>query len=274
MNKNFSYYPKYKSHIEEYKQWSKEQTNAPKCSLEANSDELKKKAKAIAEPILLLDSYTHDKAEDAETFYQTLNTEIMSVTGVLCTIPIAFTQKTVDLLNKYADKSNLIKKAVTLLAKFKDKSLNIFGKKIGLPYIATLFSATGAAVFFARSIKKSLEGQLGLTRKASFDGTQNIINDPRMFAILTPEQEEQLQSIINHNEKHKTAFVDKLKDKIDISSSFRSVDEYNKTNAEYQKKKAEYFEQINTIPNKKLSAKELQKAEEDKQLFNNLNMTY
>lgn len=270
MNNVFSYYTKYRNHKDEYNQWNKEQSQVPHNSACKSSDELKRKAKAIAEPILLLDNYTHEKAEDSETFYQTLNTEVMSVTGVLCTIPIAFTQSTIDFLNKYADKSELIEKAVTTLSKFKNKSFNIAGKKLSLPNIATIFTTTGAMIFFVKSIKKSLEGQLGLTRKASFDGTKHIINDPKMFAILTPEQEEQLQSIINYNDEHKTAFVDKLKDKIDISSSFRSVNEYKRTNSAFKKEKAEYFEQINKDSKKKLSSAQIQKANEDKQLFQTL----
>ena len=49
--------------------------------------------------------------------------------------------------------------------------------------------------------------------------------------------EEQVEEITKHNEKYKVNFVDKLKDRINIGSSFQSVKEYNRTNAEYQNKK-------------------------------------
>ena len=271
MNNIFSYYTKYRNHIDEYKQWSNEQVNAPNSSLSANSEKLKQKAKAIAEPILLLDSYTHEKAEDAETFYQTYNTELMSVTAFLCTLPLVLSSKaTQDFLVKHADKNTLIKQTEQLTKRYANKSFNVLGKNIKLPHIATAISAIGSGLFFAKGIKSSIEGQLGLTRKASYDATKMIAKNHNMFAILTPEQEKELNSILNHNKEHKTAFVDKLKDKIDIRSSFQSVQEYNKTNAAYKKEKTEYFEEINTIPNKKLSATQLNKAKEEQQLFQNL----
>ena len=233
-------YTKYRKHINEYNQWNNQQTNVPNTSLSENSEALKQKARAIAEPILLLDSYTHEKAEDSETFYQTLNTEIMSVTGLLCTLPIVIT-KAIPFLNKYANKHKIIEKAANGLTKYKNKSINLFGKTIGAPKVATIFSAGVAALFFAKNIKSSVEGQLGLTRKASFDATQNIAKDANIFAILTPEQEKQVEEITKHNEKYKVNFVDKLKDRINIGSSFQSVKEYNRTNAEYQNKKKQYF---------------------------------
>ena len=109
-------YTKYTRHIKDYNQWNKTLNSVPQTSLPANSEDLKKKAKAIAEPILLLDSYTHEKAEDSETFYQTLNTEIMSVTGLLCTLPIIIT-KAIPFLNKHANKHALINKAAKRLTK-------------------------------------------------------------------------------------------------------------------------------------------------------------
>ena len=261
-------YTKYRKHINEYNQWNNQQTNVPNTSLSENSEALKQKARAIAEPILLLDSYTHEKAEDSETFYQTLNTEIMSVTGLLCTLPIVIT-KAIPFLNKYANKHKIIEKAANGLTKYKNKSINLFGKTIGAPKVATIFSAGVAALFFAKNIKSSVEGQLGLTRKASFDATQNIAKDANIFAILTPEQEKQVEEITKHNEKYKVNFVDKLKDRINIGSSFQSVKEYNRTNAEYQNKKKQYFEEVNNIPNKNLSTTKEKEAKETQQLFEN-----
>lgn len=268
MNNIFSYYTKYREHIDEYKQWNDEQKNVPKIQL-AKSQELKQKAKAIAEPILLLDSYTHEKAEDAETFYQTYNTELMSVTSLLCLLPMTIT-KSIPFLNKHADKSKMIKNSADLLTKYQNAGLKIAGKNIKVPYLATAISSVCAAVFFAKGIKKSIEGQLGLTRKASFDSTQNITNDHKMFAILTPEQEKELDAIYKHNEEHQTAFVDKLKDKLDVTSSFQAVKDYKKSKKEYNKRKTEYFEKINRPENKQISATKKEQAQKDEQLFQNL----
>ncbi len=262
-------YTRYRKHINEYNQWNKEQSSVPNSSFSENTETLKQKAKAIAEPILLLDNYTHEKAEDSETFYQTLNTEIMSITGLLCTLPIALT-KSLPFFNKHAEKHPLAKKVANTLAKYKNASMSIFGKKFAVPKVATIFSGLVAALFFAKNIKNSTEGQLGIIRKASFDGTQTITNDHKIFAILNPEQEKELDKIIQHNEEKKTAFADKLKDKLDVTSAFQAVNEYNKTKKDYTEKKDKYFEKINTLPNKKLSTANKKQAEEDKQLFQNL----
>ena len=261
-------YAKYTKHIKEYNQWNKTLNSVPQTSLPVNSEDLKKKAKAIAEPILLLDSYTHEKAEDSETFYQTLNTEIMSVTGLLCTLPIAIT-KAIPFLDKHANKHALINKAAKGLKNYKNTNFNILGRTISAPQLTTVFSSALGALFFASNIKNSIKGQLGLIRKASFDATQQQLNDPKMFAILTDEQEKELANITNTNAAQKIDFVDRLKDRVNVGSSFQSVKEYNATNANYKKEKAQYFEETNKISNKKLSPQKEKGAQETQQLFKN-----
>ncbi len=269
----FSYYTNYAKHIDEYKKWENDakslsnRQNAPSALISQNS--LKQKAKTISEPLLLLDSYQHEKAEDSETFFQTLNIELMSVTGILCSLPIAVT-KLIPFLNKHADKSMLVKHAASALNKYKNISFNIAGKNISLPKIVSLFSLAGGAAFFINGMKNSMSSQLGLIRKASFDATQNLINDPKLFAVLTPEQEKQVESIVNYDEKHKNAFVDKLKDKVNINSSFQAVGEYKSTHADYIKRKDEYFEKQKKNQRKNLSPQEYVDAYEDKILFQNL----
>ncbi len=261
-------YTKYTRHINKYNQWNNSQCEVPNSSLPANSEELKKKAKAIAEPILLLDSYTHEKAEDSETFYQTLNTEIMSVTGLLCTLPMVIT-KAIPFLEKHANKHQFIDNAAKGLSKYKNAKFNIMGKSVSAPQLTTVFSSIVGALFFATNVNNSIKGQQGLIRKASFDATQQQLNDPKMFAILTDEQEKELASITSKNATQKIDFVDKLKDRMNIGSSFQSVEEYNRTNSEYKKRKEQYFKEVNKVSNKKISPQKEKEAEENQQLFQN-----
>ena len=226
MNNVFSYYTKYRNHVDEYNGWIKNNKRKVSGSKSANdtlstpnTELLKKKAKTIAEPILLFDSYVHEKAEDSETFFQTLNIELMSITGILASLPITIT-KLIPILNKHANNNKFAQTAAEYLTKYKNSIINIAGKKIKATKFATIIAGFGSALFFANGIKNSMESQLGLIRKASFDATQNIINDPKLFAILTPDQEEEVNSIVNYQQKNKSVFVDKLKDKIDINSSF------------------------------------------------------
>ena len=269
MNKGISYYTKYKEHITEYNDWNSKKSSVPSSSFSENTDYLKQKAKAIAEPILLLDSYTHEKAEDAETFYQTYNTELMSVTSLVCALPLLLNKASNFINENYSHKPSL-KNFADKIDSFSSKSVKILGKNIKAVKLANVGMIFAAGVCFWKGIKKSTESQLGLTRKASFDATQKITNSPEMFAVLTEEQEQQLSSITNNNQDYKKDFVDKLKDKVDISSSFQSVENYNRTKSEYLSKKAQYFKEINTIPDKTLSSTKAKQAEEDKQLFQNL----
>lgn len=274
MNNIFSYYTKYRDHIDEYNKWNKDANKIPqnhqesKCSLSELS--LKQKAKAIAEPLILLDSYEHEKAEDSETFFQTLNMELMSVTGAICSIPLAIT-KLIPFFNKHSDKHNIIKKTASLLEKYKSTSVNVLGKNISAVKIATIFSVIAGAAFYINGMKNSMSSQLGLIRKASFDATQDIVNDPKLYAVLTPTQEAKVNSIVDYDIKHKNAFVDKLKDKVNINSSFQSVGEYKKTEGNYLQRKKEFFEeQRRTIEKKSKNTKHSQEAQEDKILFENL----
>jgi hypothetical protein len=257
MNNILSFYTKYRNNVPNYNEWNnskkKELANSSSCDAEI----LKKKAKTIAEPILVLDSYEHEKAEDSETFFQTYNIELLSLTGVLSSLPIAAT-KLIPILNKYSDKSSIIKNISSILTKYKDTSINIKGKQVSLPKIAALFSSIGSGIFYVSNMKKSMQDQLGLIRKASFDATQEIINDPKYFAVLTEKQEEEINSITNYSEKSKSAFVDKLKDKMDINSSFKSLDYFKKSQKSYEIQKENYFKDIENKKNPSYTNKAIQ----------------
>ncbi len=271
MNNIFSYYTKYREHISAYNKWNQELDNGRKSSenFVADKNSLKNKAKAIAEPLLLLDKYEHEKAEDSETFYQTCNIELMSLTTALVALPATIT-KIIPFLNKKAAKYDVAKKASELLTKYKDKVITVFNKKMPLPKAATAVSAIAAGLFFARGIKRSMKSQLGLIRKASFDATQNIVNDSNMYAVLTPEQEQKVQKIVKDEETQQSQLVERLKDKVSLSTTFQSVNDYSKNNSVYLHDKDKYMQSIYKEPNGSISPEELKSAKEDKILFENL----
>ncbi len=240
MNKLFSFYTNYSNNIDEYNNWTQQQDVINNSSYYSRQ-QLKQKAKAIAEPLLLLDKYEHEKAEDSETFFQTYNIELMSLTAFLSSLPITIT-KIIPFLNKH----NATKKAGQLLSKYNNFKLNIKGKNFSLPQITTAASIVGSGIFYVNGIKNSMKSQLGLIRKASFDATQNIINDPKEFAILTNKQEQEINSISDFEETNKIPLVDKLKEKININSAFQTVNEYKINLSNYQNKKKEYFECTNS----------------------------
>ncbi len=240
---------KYLSHSKEYDDWYKNKdTNSFAMKNNINEEKLKQKAKLIAEPILLFDSYEHEKAEDAETFFQTYNIELLSVAGAISSLPALIT-KTIPFFNKYSEKSKIFKTLANGINKYKNTNYKILGKSFALSKILTLLSLSVSALFYAKGIKGSMKSQLGLIRKSTFDASQNIIDNPKIFAQLTPEQQKELDNLVNDN-KNSFKIIDKLKDKVNISSSFVSVADYNLNKAKYEKKKSEYIESIKKKENK------------------------
>lgn len=268
MGKILDFYTNYTKHVSEYNEWN----NAQKPNKKAPADvAMQQKAKAIAEPILLFDKYEREKAEDSETFYQTLNIELMSIAGVISSLPLAIT-KILPFLNKHADKNNGIKKASELISKYSQSKIVLGKKNIPLPKALTGISALAGALFYVTSMRNSMKSQLGMIRKASFDASQEIINDPALFAILTPEQEENLKTKVKPENKNSSAIADKLKDKINLASSFQAVGEYKKNSQKYKAQKEAYFEKQKAEENKNicLTPAEQKEAQENKEIFEGL----
>ena len=265
MGKILAHYTKYIKDVPDYKKWNNEQDTKPKEASPA-SLVLKQKAKAISDPILLFDKYEHERTEDSETFCQTLNMELMSLTGVICSLPIAIT-KLPNLLKKKAETNDLIKKSCAAINTYSKKTV---GKKnIPLPKLLTIASTIIGGIFYVKSMNESVKTQLGITRKGSFDATQNIINDHKMYAILTPSQEKEVKELAKKEIKSNNNIVDKLKDKIDINSSFQAVSEYKKNQKDYQERKNNFNKEIENEQNRNisLSSNTIEEAKKDQQLF-------
>ncbi len=267
MNDIFSFYTEYRKHIDDYNRFNERNKNI-KNNTSLTPEEInnfKQKAKVIAEPLLVLDSYEHEKAEDSETFFQTYNIELMSILGLLTSLPTAVTKISPYLI--YSTKKPLFKLGI-FLEKYRCSKINIGKLSLKMPKVVTAISAIFSGIIFAAGIKNSLKSQLGLIRKASYDGTKNIINNPKLYAIHTPEQEEQINSIVQYEEKSKSA-VDKLTERVNIKSSLDSVKEYKKNYKAFQKEKNQYFKDIEP-DNKPLSPNQQKKANLEKQFFTNL----
>ena len=273
MKNIFSFYTSYRNNINEYnKQNGEAELKANKQKSEtvlknSNAEILKQKAKIIAEPLLVADNYEHEKAEDSETFYQTCNIELLSAVTAIAAMPAAIT-KIIPFLNKHPN-NNIEKNLAAKLNSYKNGSIKILGKKIGLPKLMTAASAVLSIIIYAAGIKKSMQSQLGLIRKSSFDASQNIINQPEMYAILTPEQNEQVTKAAE-NSIRQFSVVDKIKDKANIKSSFDSVREYNGNHKLYIQKKNEYLNSLEKNSNSKYSDSQEQEAKENQQLYENM----
>ncbi len=267
MNNIVSFYTEYRKHIGQYNDWQKGQSQTAVSSYpDVDTEKLKQKAKTIVDPILVLDNYEHEKAEDSESFFLTYNIELMSVASLLASLPYAVT-KIIPFLNKHSDKSSIAKNLSGILSKYKNSSLNILKKNISLPKALSLVSLGLSALFYAKGIKNSMKSQLGLIRKASFDASQDIINDPKLFTLISDEQEKNINSELNFEQKTKSYFVDKLKERVDINSALKSVKDYNFTKNDYEKTKSQYFDSLKqNIPAKPTQNQE-NEAKSDKILM-------
>lgn len=268
MGKILAYYTKYLQSVPDYKKWEKDSEQKPKTQ-QLPDFKLQQKAKTIAEPLLLVDKYEHTKAEDSETFFQTLNIELMSIAGVISALPVTVT-KLIPFLEKRADKNSIAKTSAELLKKYSAKTIG--NKNIPLSKALTVAATVAAGLFYAKGIRKSMNSQLGMIRKASFDASQNIINDPKLFAVLNSEQEQQLQELLPATKKKNNAVAEQIKDKLNIGSSFEAVGEYKKTQKKYSEQKREYNKKIENKSNKNvpLSSSAKLEAEENKLLLQSM----
>ena len=268
MGKILNFYTKYRKDVPTYNKWNAEQKKQQVVVTPADSS-MQKKAKLIAEPMLLFDKYEHEKMEDAETFYQTFNIELMSLVGAISSLPITIT-KLPKLLSKFADKNQFVKKSLDKIDAYSKKTLNFAKKSIPLPKALTSVGAIVGGLVLMAGIKHSMSSQLGIIRKASFDATQNIIDNPNIFADLNPEQENELKNIVTDDIKNENSLVNKLQDKMDLNSSFKTVSDFSKNKSNYNNVKNNYFYQqdIDSKKNVSLTPEETLSAKEEKELLN------
>ena len=268
MSNILNFYTKYLKDVPSYEKWNAEQKKQQVISTPASSS-MQKKAKLIAEPMLLFDKYEHEKMEDAETFYQTFNIELMSLVGAIASLPMTITK-----IPKFFENRNVnnefLKKSLEGIKEYSKKTINVAKKSVPLSKALTSVGALVGGLVLIGGIKHSMSSQLGIIRKASFDATQNVIDNPNIFADLTPEQEQQLNKFVSEDIKNDNSLVNKLQDKMDLNASFKTVRDFAKNKANYNNAKNNYFYQQKAENDKNiaLSVQETVSAKEEKELLN------
>ena len=268
MGKILNFYTKYRKDVPAYNKWNAEQNSKQVVTTPAPST-LQKKAKLIAEPILLFDKYEHEKMEDAETFYQTFNIELMSLVGAISSLPMTIS-KLPKLLGNKAQNSPFIKSIIDKIDAYSKRTLNFAKKSIPLPKALTSVGAIVGGLVLIGGIKHSMSSQLGIIRKASFDATQTVIDNPNIFADLNEEQENQVNKIVSEDIQNENSLVNKLQDKMDLNSSFKTVSDFSKNKKNYNNAKNNYFYQqrVDNTKNVSLPVNENVQAKEEKELLN------
>ncbi len=289
-------YNSYKNHIGRYKDWKEKQDLelAKRCALKSSgnvacsydSELAKKKAKIIADSTLILDDYAQTKAEDIEAVFQTLEVELLGAVTAMTFIPESV-KNLIPILEKKAKDGNFAQKAVKSLKAYQDKTIKLFNKNIPLPKALKYTLVPIAAALYVPFVTKFVKGQLGATRRAKFDVMHNELSDPRGFAVLTPEQEKQVDDeykLQKNNKKHanklKAFFksasesVHSATDAINIPKMLRTVKDLNKSNLEYEASRTLYDKELksNELLFDKIQLTDAQKnlACSDKTLLNDI----
>ena len=222
-----------------------------------------KKAKAVADNILMLDNYVYDKAEDVEAVFATVNVQLLAGVSALATLPKAVL-KLIPVLEKQKSTVNI----ANALKNYKNKTIKIASKTIPMPKLVTGLVAGISALIYAHGVTKSTIAQLSATRRAKFEGLTTKFNNDTDYAVLTPEQEneisKQLQdknNPLNKEKEIKTPILSKIWSRINVRKSLKETKNLTIKNEEYIRDKAKFEKELNNPKN--ISSKENKKILED-----------
>lgn len=247
-----------------------------------NSELAQKKARIVADSMLILDNIAQTKAEDVEAVFQTVQIELLAgLTGVSA-IPSAVKTLTPK-LEKHSANSPFIQKVVSGLKRYEDANLKIGKFKLPLSRLLTAAAAVASAIIYVPMVTDSVKNQIGATRRAKFETMQKELSNINDFAVLTPTQERDVQSVLSSLEKPHSKSEDEVNkflefagdaiDRVNISKSMASVNKLLKDKNTYLAKKGLYDKSLKDNEKhfaEQLNQEELQTAKEDKQLFENI----
>lgn len=223
---------------------------------EIEKPEDKKRAKAILDAIEIMDDYSQSKAEDMENTVNVAKSTVVSLSvypGMLLGACVGL------LINKFRGKNDYIKAA----AAFSWKALLPgFIGTIALPALLSI----GFSCF---SAKKELEA----SRIGRMEAMTKDLANPAQFAVLTEEQEEQVEKLAQNIDSNK---IKKEKKKLLKWHPFKSLKVlFEKENAEYEKGR-EKFDEVLYLQEKKrrqtpnLTEKQINDAKRDKQILSTM----
>ncbi len=284
-------YKAYKEYEPQYNDWqqrrnlenSKKEILANNGAKPINNDPLimQKKARTVAQSMLVLDNYAQSKAEDVETVFQTLQMELLAGLSAVVAVPTLLTSVN-HRLNKMPNKSGMAQSMANLLDKYSKSNFKLGKLDIPGTKILTGIVAAASVSAYVPLLKDAVINQVGATRRAKFEGMNKELSNLNDFAILTDEQENKVQEIKSampskNNSKFKESKVaegiSEFLDNINISESMKSVKLLMKDKKTYHETKAKYDKSL--TENEKyfdnaLCPEEILTAEENKELFENI----
>ena len=255
----FSDYKTYRKFVPNYAEWKlgRELADAKRVEyLRQNPGEIKQediqKSKAILRAIDIMDEYSQKRAENAEVATESVVGTGLEIAGSIGVV-LGFALSTIKPIG------SLLTKA---FKNVKNKSLP--------PMIFTMACAGIGGSFAAFPLFSwAAKAEVKASRKGRFEAINTELSNPKAFAILTPEQEEQLISNLSQlgvkkeNKKLFKGFGESWKTVKDIAVDSK---DYKLQNIKFDnslKENEKYFD-------KQLTEKEIEDAKKDQQLLTKL----
>lgn len=279
-------YNLYKHYEGQYKDWNRSQDiagakrtflNAKDINKNNEAELYQKKASIIADSMLVLDDYAQSKAEDVEAVFQTMQIEALAGLSALSALPAAITG-VIPKLEK--SNSSVLKKGAMLLNKYKNINIKTGSFSMPLPKLLTAGAGILSAFIYVPLVTEFVKNQLGASRRAKFEGMHTELSNINDFAVLTDEQEKEVQQILlsqNKNNKkslkHISHSAAEIFDGINITKSLFEVKNLLKDKNSYINNKEKYNQDMAENlkhSNQSLSKTQLENAQKDANLFNDI----
>ena len=255
----FEDYKTYRRFAPQYQDWkqARDLAEAKRQSyLRQNPDEIKyediQRGKNLLRAIDIMDEYSQKRAEDMEVATETVvgwGFELASIVGGISGLFLG------------AMFSNNIKLSDYLKKSGADST------KIFIPFLIGSGIASSIAAFplYNWAAKKEIHA----SRKGRFEAMRNELNNSKLFAVLTPEQENEVQNILNSMPPEKKSFFSTKKMKAswaNVKNMLRDSDDYVFQKMQFDNRVQYDISQFE----RELSTEEVEKAEKDKQLLTKL----
>lgn len=243
-------YPQWKSNLDlaEAKR-AKYLKNNPQ---DINPEDLQR-SHALLRAIDIMDEASQKNAEDMEVITESivgLGLEFAMTIGAGLGFIVSLTTPVKNFFAKFAQKG---KKSAIMSSVISTSGGMILGTASAFPLYA----------WAARA-------EVSASRRGRFEAMRTDLNNPKTFAVLTPEQEEELKLLLNSQQPEKKKFPNPIKS---IKESWHSLKEMAFDSKEYKIQKLIFDTQLkkdSSLIGSELTEKEIEDAKRDQQLLINL----
>jgi len=252
-------YKAYRKHAPQYADWKALRDTAEAKRLEylrKNSTEIKQediqKSKAILRAVDIMDEYSQKRAENAEIATESVVSTGLEIAGTLGVF-LGLALSTIKPIGKFIEKV------------FK----NTKNKQLAPVIMSMVFAGLGGTIAAFPLFSWAAKAEVKASRKGRFEAMNKELNDPKTFAILTPEQEEELNTnlaLLSFKKETKDPFKS-------FRESWKTIKDISVDSNEYLVQKILFEDSLHENEkyfDKNLTEKEILDAKKDQQLLTKL----